>query len=161
MSKIKANSVVGITYVLTNSQGEELDRAEKAEPLQYIHGMSQIVPGLEKELEGLEVGVTKKVTVTPEEGYGEVNPDLKMTLTRKQFPKDAQIDAGMQFYASTGGERLLLTVTGINGEDIEVDGNHPLSGQTLNFDVEIISIRDATEEEMQHGHVHGPGGHEH
>jgi len=161
MSTVKTKSVVGISYVLTNNVGEELDRAEKAEPLLYIHGVGQLVPGLEKELEGMSVGQSKKVTVSPTEGYGEINPDLKMTLPRSQFPKDTELEAGMQFFATTGGERMMLTVIAVNGDKVEVDGNHPLSGQTLKFEVDVISIRDATDEELQHGHVHGPGGHHH
>lgn len=158
---IKNKSVVGISYVLTNSAGEELDRAEKNAPLYYLHGVGQIVPGLEKELTGLKVGDTKSVVVSPKEGYGEVNPDLRMTLARTQFPKEQSVEAGMQFFASAGGEKLMLTVVEVKGDDVEVDGNHPLSGQTLNFKVEVVGVRDATEEELQHGHVHGPGGHHH
>lgn len=158
---VRGNSVVGISYVLTNTAGEELDRAEKAEPLYYLHGSGQIVPGLEKELEGLKVGDKKDVTVTPKEGYGEINPDLRMTLAREQFPKNAKLEKGMQFFASSGGERMMLTVVGFKGEDVQVDGNHPLSGETLKFSVEVVALREATEEELKHGHVHGPGGHHH
>ncbi len=158
---VAQNSVVGISYVLTNTQGEELDRAEKAEPLYYLHGVGQIVPGLERELTGLKIGDKKTVTVTPKDGYGETNPDLRMSLPRTQFPKEAKIEAGMQFFASSGGDRMMLTVVGLKDEEVEVDGNHPLSGQTLKFEVEIVDVREATEEELKHGHVHGPGGHHH
>ncbi|MBI4177948.1 peptidylprolyl isomerase [bacterium] len=159
---IRKNSVVGLTYCLTNSEGQELDRAGADEPLSYLHGNGQIVPGLEKELEGLGIGDKRKVTVSPEEGYGEVVPELKVKAKRSNFPADLKIFPGQQFSAEAGaGHTQFFVVQEVEGDDVFLDGNHPLAGQTLHFDVEVVSVRDATKEELAHGHVHGEGGHHH
>ncbi len=159
---IKKHSVVSLSYCLKNANGQELDRADKEKPFAYLHGMGQMVPGLEKELEGLKVGDKKDVTVTPAEGYGELNPQLKIQVDRANFPKDADIQPGMQFEGQgDGGTRTVFTVKAVVGDKVEVDGNHPLAGETLHFAIEITAIRDATEEELTHGHAHGEGGHNH
>lgn len=156
---IKDQTVVSLSYSLKNSEGEELGRAEAAQPLSYLHGSGQIVPGLEQALEGLNVGDKKDITVSPKEGYGEVVPNLKMKVERKLFPPDADIQPGMQFRADIGnGKEHTFTVMSVEGDDINIDGNHPLSGQTLHFSVEVVEIREATKEELEHGHAHGPGG---
>lgn len=157
---IQKDSVVGISYILTNTAGAELDKADRSDPFFYLHGASNIVPGLEDELEGLKTGDKKKVSVSPELGYGELNPNLKIKVGRDAFPADAEIAAGMQFAADVGaGQPMPFTVERIEGDDIFLDGNHPLAGETLHFEVEIMSVRAATEEELDHGHAHGPGGH--
>lgn len=159
---IQKDSVVGISYVLTNNAGAELDKAEMSDPFFYLHGASNIVPGLEEELEGLKAGDKKKVSVSPELGYGELNPALKIKVGRDAFPEDAEIAEGMQFAADVGaGQPLPFTVERVEGNDIFLDGNHPLAGETLHFDVEVVSVREATAEELSHGHAHGPGGHHH
>jgi FKBP-type peptidyl-prolyl cis-trans isomerase SlyD len=151
-----------MAYSLRNDAGVILDQASNSDPFLYIQGGSQIVPGLESALEGLKIGEKKNVTVQPEDGYGPVHPGLKMTVKRSQFPGSAEIEAGMQFQAqSPEGHGMIFTITDVKGEDVTIDGNHPLAGQTLHFAVEILSIRDATEEETSHGHVHGEGGHHH
>lgn len=157
---VKKNKVVSIVYRLTNEKGEELDKAGKDDPFTYLHGASQIVPGLEKALETLAPGQKKVVTVPPTEGYGEVEPSLKMKLDKKEFPTDMPLEPGIQFQASVGeDEGLVFTVEKVDGDTVHVDGNHPLAGMTLHFDVEVVEVREATAEELSHGHVHGPGGH--
>ncbi len=160
MSKIAEGKVVQLRYSLKNSQGEVLDQADKDSPFVYLHGAQQIVPGLETALEGLTVGEKKAVAVPPAEGYGEKDPDLRLVVNRKQFPAGLEIQEGMQF--ETGqGEGMVFTVEKIEGEQIHIDGNHPLAGETLHFDVEVMQIRDATEEEKAHGHAHDGDGHHH
>lgn len=157
---IKEGTVVSLAYRLTNNEGEELDRADKGEPFSYLHGAGQIVPGLEDALTGLLVGSKKKVVVSPEDGYGVVEPNLRTTATRNQFPPDAELSVGMRFAADVGGDQpIVFTIVSLQGEEIGLDGNHPLAGETLNFDVEVLGIREATAEERSHGHAHGPDGH--
>lgn len=159
---IAAGKVVGMSYSLRNDAGVILDQASTEEPFLYIQGASQIVPGLETGLEGLKVGEKKNVTIAPDDAYGPVHPGLKMTVKKDQFPGVKDIEAGMQFQAqSPEGHGMIFTIVGVAGDDVTIDGNHPLAGQTLHFTVEILSIRDATAEEKAHGHVHGPGGHHH
>lgn len=160
---ITKGKVVTMSYLLVNDAGEELDKSEPGEPLVYLHGVGQIVPGLEKQLEGLKKGdKLTRLKVLPAEAYGELRPDLQLTVSRKQFPQDADLEAGMRFWAHTPeGQKHPFTVVAVAGDDIDIDGNHPLAGETLFFDVEIESIREATKEEMEHGHAHGPGGHSH
>ena len=159
---ISNGKVVNLIYSLSNDQGEVLDRADTEAPFTYLHGGQQIVPGLETALEGLTVGNKKKVVVIPSEGYGEIKPDLKLTVARTQFPADLDVEAGMQFEANgPDGQGVVFTVDSLQGDKVKIDGNHPLAGQTLHFDVEVISMRDATEEEKQHGHAHGEHGHDH
>lgn len=159
---IKDKSVVGIHYVLKNSKGEELDKSEPGQPLTYLHGAQQIVAGLEKALDGLSVGDKKEVAVSPEEGYGELDPKLRRKTQRSFFPKDVELKVGMEFTSDTGEDKhQKFTVKGFDGDDVQIDGNHPLAGETLHFSVEVDSIREATGEELKHGHVHGEGGHHH
>ena len=159
---IKDKSVVGINYVLKNSKGEELDKSDEKNPLVYLHGTQQIVPGLEKELSSLKVGDKKNVVVPPDQGYGEVDTKLHIKTERSFFPKDAKLKAGMEFSADAGdSKQKLFTVVKLEGDQVFLDGNHPLAGQTLHFDVEVVSIRHATAEELEHGHAHGEGGHHH
>ena len=159
---IKKNKVVSMSYCLKNTKGEELDRADTDKPLDYLHGGGNIVPGLENALEGLKIGDKKEVTVEPEDGYGEILTDLKMEVERKAFPADQKIAQGMQFMAElSDGKKHPFNVVKIKEDKVHVDGNHPLAGQTLQFSVEIMKIRDATPEELKHGHAHGEGGHHH
>jgi FKBP-type peptidyl-prolyl cis-trans isomerase SlyD len=155
--QIAQNSVVAFHYTLTNDEGEVLDSSEGREPLTYLHGAGNIIPGLEKELEGRENGEKLQVAVNPEEGYGETQPSLVQEVPRDSFQGVESIEPGMQFQAQTQGGPLMVTVTKVEGDTVVVDGNHPLAGQTLNFDVEIAEVREASEEEVEHGHVHGEG----
>jgi len=153
--------VVELLYTLKDSKGEVIDRSEKDDPLFYLHGEGQIVPGLEKELEGLAAGAKKRVVVSPDEGYGVSNPDLKISVKRSQFPGDVEVKEGMQFQAQAGDQGVVFTVASIEGDTVMIDGNHPLADQVLHFDVEVVSVREATKEELAHGHAHGPDGHGH
>lgn len=159
--QIAQNSVVAFHYTLTNDAGEVLDSSEGREPLTYLHGAGNIIPGLEKELEGRENGDKLQVAVSPEEGYGENQPSLVQEVPRDAFQGVESVEPGMQFQAQTQGGPLMVTVTKVEGDTVTVDGNHPLAGQKLNFDVEIAEVREATDEEVEHGHVHGEGGQEH
>lgn len=159
---ISSGKVVGMSYTLTDTDGNLLDQADAKDLFYYLHGHGNIVPGLEKGLEGLDVGAKEKITVLPEEAYGEVRSDLVVTVSRAQFPPGTDIQAGQEFMADVGGGRKMpFLVKDVEGDEITLDGNHPLAGQTLNFDIEIFEIRDATKEEMEHGHAHGAGGHHH
>jgi FKBP-type peptidyl-prolyl cis-trans isomerase SlyD len=160
---IKKGKVVSLCYMLKNDKGEELDRADKAEPFTYLHGASQIVPGLESAIEKLKPGDKKKVTVSAEEGYGEIDPNLRLSIERSVFPTDMPLKPGVQFEASLGeeGGEAVFTIQSVEGDKVHVDGNHPLAGQTLHFEIEVLAVRDATKEELSHGHVHGADGEHH
>ncbi|MCM2279321.1 MAG: peptidylprolyl isomerase [Oligoflexia bacterium] len=161
-TKVSNGKVIEMSYRLMNAKGEVLDQADSGSPFAYLHGAQQIVPGLESAIEGLSVGDKKNVVVQPEEGYGEVNPALKLVVTRAQFPTGVELKTGMQFEAQGGdGEGLVFMVENIEGDSIHINGNHPLAGETLHFAIEILKVRDATEEEKEHGHAHGGDGHQH
>ncbi len=159
---IGQDKVVSIHYTLTNGSGEVLDSSSGGEPLAYLHGKGNIIPGLEKALEGRKTGEKLDVKVAADEAYGQRDENLVQKVPRRAFGGVAKVEPGMQFHAQTSqGQTRLVTVTGVQGDMVTVDGNHPLAGQDLNFAVEVADIRDATEEELAHGHVHGPGGHHH
>ncbi len=159
---IENGKVVDLGYTLRNGEGEVLDEADAADAFTYLHGTQQIVPGLESALQGLKVGDKKKVVVSPAEGYGELDPTLKMSVKRSQFPDGEELEEGAMFETENeDGDPVVFTVESIEGDRIHVDGNHPLAGETLHFDVEVLKIRDATSEELEHGHAHGPDGHHH
>lgn len=159
--QIAQNSVVAFHYTLTNDAGEVLDSSEGREPLTYLHGGGNIIPGLEKELEGRTAGEKLNVNVSPEEGYGEVQEQLMQEVPLESFQGVESVEPGMQFQAQTEGGPLMVTVKKVEADTVVVDGNHPLAGQQLAFDVEIATVREASEEEIEHGHVHGEGGVEH
>jgi len=159
--QIADKKIVLIHYTLTNLDDEVMDSSEGAEPLAYLHGTGSIVPGLEKELEGKQAGDKLNVEVSPEEGYGELNPELIQEVDRAAFEGVDNIEVGMRFMAQTAWGQQPVVVTAITDETVIVDGNHPLADQTLKFDVEVVEVRDATEEELAHGHAHGEGGHHH
>lgn len=160
--QVGKDKVVAIDYTLTNNQGQVIDSSQGREPLAYLHGKGNIIPGLEKQLEGKNVGDNVKAVVKPEEGYGNHDPRMVQQVPAAAFKGVPEIKAGMQFQAQgPGGQVRLVTVTKVEGDNVTVDANHPLAGQTLNFDVTIKEVRDASAEELSHGHVHGPGGHQH
>ena len=147
--------VVTFHYKLTNSDGEQLDSSQGQDPLKYLHGASNIVPGLEKALEGKSAGDTLKIEVQPEEAYGPVQPQLVQQVPRSAFDDAPEIKPGMRFQAQGNeGQPQFITVTEVSGDEITVDGNHPLAGQVLHFDVTIETVREASEEEVAHGHPH-------
>ena len=151
--KIDNNCIVALHYTLTNDQGEQLDSSAGHDPLEYLHGAAGIVPGLENELSGKEAGDKFVVVIKPEDAYGEVQPELMMVVAREQFPEGQDIQPGMTFQAqSSEGEERMLAIASVDGDEITVDGNHPLAGQVLHFDVSVESVRAATEEEVAQGH---------
>ncbi|HEX7339564.1 MAG TPA: peptidylprolyl isomerase [Rhodanobacteraceae bacterium] len=159
--QIADRSVASFHYTLTNDAGEVIDSSREREPLAYLHGAGNIVPGLEKAMAGRGVGDSFKVDVAPEEGYGVRHEEMLQTVPKSAFQGVADIQPGMQFQASGPQGPFLVTVTKVEGDNVTVDGNHPLAGQTLHFDIEVTEVREATEEELGHGHVHGAGGHQH
>ncbi|HMM66195.1 MAG TPA: peptidylprolyl isomerase [Dokdonella sp.] len=159
--QIAERSVASFHYTLTNDAGDVLDSSEGREPLAYLHGVGNIVPGLEREMAGHVAGDSFSVDVAPEDGYGSYIDELVQVVPRKSFEGVADLAVGMQFQAQTGQGPIAVVVTEIEGDDVTVDGNHPLAGETLHFAVEIVDVRAASAEELQHGHVHGAGGHHH
>lgn len=155
---ITNNRVISIDYVLTDPQGQIIDSSKEAGPLDYIHGTGHLIPGLEKALEGKGVGENIKVTIQPQDGYGEIRQEMIQSIPRTQFDSEGQIEVGMQFMANTDDGRIILRVVKVTGDQVVVDGNHPLAGVVLNFDVNVVSVREATPEELRHGHIHGGAG---
>ncbi|MDX1491485.1 MAG: peptidylprolyl isomerase [Pseudohongiellaceae bacterium] len=158
---IEKHSVVNIHYTLKNDAGEVLDSSEGGNPLTYLHGAHGLIPGLESELDGKKVGDSFNAVVPPEQAYGEVNPELVHEVDRSMFRGVDKIEPGMVFTAQSEQGQQNITVSAVDGDKVTVDGNHPMAGKTLHFDVEVVDIREATAEEIEHGHVHGEGGHEH
>ena len=159
---IAPDHVVEIHYTLTNDQKQVVDSSRGDEPLPYLHGHGNIVPGLEQALVGKTVGDKLQVTVLPKEGYGEYDERLKKELPRSAFPKGAAIEVGAMFEASgPDGAPMVIRVVGTTSDKVQIDGNHPLAGQTLYFDVEIMKVRKATKSELEHGHAHPGDGHHH
>lgn len=159
--QVAKHKVVVIDYTLTDDQGAVIDSSKEGEPMAYIQGMNNIIPGLENALDGKQAGDSLKVTVQPSEGYGERDDAMRQQVPREMFDTEEGIQVGMQFHASDGDRVHIVTVIEATDTHVTVDGNHPLAGQTLNFDVTIVEVRDPSSEEMEHGHVHGPGGHQH
>ncbi len=159
---IAANKAVSIDYTLTNDAGEVIDSSAGGAPLAYLQGAGNIIVGLEKALEGKQAGDELTVSVEPQEAYGEYSAELVATLGRDMFEGVEQMEVGMQFHASApDGGMQIVTVRALEGDDVIVDGNHPLAGQRLTFAVKVVSVRDASAEEVAHGHIHGEGGHHH
>lgn len=159
--QIAENSAVTIHYTLTNSKGEVLDSSEGQEPLAYLSGASNIIPGLENALVGKQVGDKLEVTVEPEQAYGPLRDELVQKVNHENFEGVDDIHVGMQFMAQAPWGEQPVTVMNVEEDGITLDGNHPLAGQTLTFAVEVVEVRAASEEELSHGHVHGEGGHHH
>ena len=147
--------VVTIHYTLTDESGEVIDSSEGADPLAYLHGAGNLIPGLERELLGKTAGASLKTTVSPEDGYGEFQPELVETVPREAFEDIEKIEAGMAFEAEdSDGQARRVVVKEVSDDGITIDGNHPLAGVELNFDVQVVDVREASEEEIAHGHVH-------
>lgn len=153
--------VASIHYTLKNDAGEVLDSSEGREPLVYLHGAGNIIPGLESALDGKTEGDQLNVSVEPEQGYGPHREDLVQSVPRESFQGVDQIDVGMRFQAESNQGPMVVTVTAVDDNNVTVDGNHPLAGENLNFEVQVVEVREASDEEKEHGHPHGPGGHEH
>ena len=159
--QIKTNAVVSIHYTLTDKSGEVLDTSDGQEPLAYLHGRGNLISGLEKELEGKEEGDKLNVTIPPEDAYGIRDEQLVRKVSRSSFKDIQELQPGMQFQSQSDNGVEIFTITKIEGNEVTIDGNHALADVALTFDVEVTEIREATEEELAHGHVHGPGGHHH
>jgi FKBP-type peptidyl-prolyl cis-trans isomerase SlyD len=159
--EIAADRVVTIHYTLKDDDGAVLDSSAGGDPLAYIQGHGNIVAGLEKALEGRQDGNTLTVVVPAAEGYGIRNEALIQRVPKRALQGSGAIQKGMQFQARTEDGMRLFTVTAIVGDMVTLDGNHPLADKNLHFDVQIVGVRDATAEELEHGHVHGTGGHHH
>jgi len=159
MSSITAQKVISIDYTLTNKAGEQLDSSEGGEPLVYLHGAGNIIPGLEQALSGKKVGDQINVTIPPEEAYGLKEGPAPQAVPREAFPPDAVLEPGVSFVVQLedGGQQMVW-VSQVTEQLIFLDSNHPLAGETLNFDVTVRDIRDARSEELDHGHPHAPGG---
>ena len=159
--KINKNAVVTVDYVLRGDDGLVIDSSANHDgPLSYIHGIGALVPGLEAALEGMEKGGTISTRLEPADGYGEWKQELLAEVPRERFDGVTDLAVGMQFQMGTPNGHFTVTVTEISDSMVKVDGNHPLAGVALNFEVDVLDIREATAEELEHGHVHGPGGHE-
>lgn len=158
MHQVSKDMVVSIDYTLTGAAGTVIDSSQGGEPLMYLHGAGNIIPGLERALEGKAPGDEIKTTVDPNDGYGQKNPALVQPVPRKQFPEAKEISVGMQFQAQTNQGPRVVTIVGVNDDTVTVDANHPLAGETLAFDVKIVNVREATPQELEHGHVHGVNG---
>jgi len=155
--KITADKVITINYILKDDEGVVIDQSSDAS-FAYLHGHSNIIPGLENALTDKEIGDSFSLVIEPKDAYGEYNPAITQVIPRESFG-DAEVEVGMQFHAESDvGQPVLITISEINGDDITIDGNPPLAGVTLHYDVDIMEIRDATAEELSHGHVHAAGG---
>jgi FKBP-type peptidyl-prolyl cis-trans isomerase SlyD len=159
--QIAQDSVVSIHYTLKNDAGEVLDSSEGAEPLVYMHGNGNLIPGLEQALMGKSAGEKLAVSIAPDQAYGERDASLVQEVPRSAFRNVQTIEVGMQFQADSNQGPRMVTVVQVTDTTVTVDGNHPLAGEQLHFTVEITEVRAATQEELDHGHVHGPGGHHH
>ncbi|MDX1442929.1 MAG: peptidylprolyl isomerase [Gammaproteobacteria bacterium] len=159
--QISEKKVASIHYTLKNDAGDVLDTSSGRDALAYLHGANNIIPGLEKALEGKGAGDKVEVTVEPGEAYGERQESLVQEVPREAFQGVDEIKEGMQFQAQGPQGPVLVTVKAVADDKVTIDGNHPLAGETLHFDVEVSDVRDATDEELEHGHVHGAGGVEH
>jgi FKBP-type peptidyl-prolyl cis-trans isomerase SlyD len=157
--QVADNMAVSIHYTLTNDDGEELDSSIGDDALVYLHGRENIISGLEKALHGKTVGDKFNVRIAPEDAYGELMEEMIQVISRDMFEGIDNIEVGMQFNADVSSGSGVVTVVKIEDDDITIDGNHPLAGLALTFDVEVIDIRPATEDEAAHGHIHGTGCH--
>ena len=159
---IAENSVVTVNYTLTDDAGKVLDSSDGTKPMVYLHGSGDIVPGLEKALTGKGAGESLKVRVAPAEAYGELIPDGIKTIERSAFEGVDVVEVGMAFDAEApDGTEQHIVVTKVEGDTVTIDINHPLAGVALNFDIKILSVREATEEELDQGHTHEGDGHSH
>ena len=159
--QIENNKVVTLNYTLKDNDGNILDQSDDGSFV-YLHGAMNIIPGLENALTGKSAGDDLSVSVSPEEGYGVRDDSRVQNVPKNMFESGSDIQVGMQFHAQgQNGEVLVVTVSDVLDDEVVVDANHPLAGKELNFDVTVVEIREASAEELEHGHVHGPGGHHH
>lgn len=153
--------VIGFHYTLTDKAGATLDSSVGDEPLYFLEGAQQIIPGLERVIGLMNIGDKRKIEVKAQDAYGDINPELIVKVKKTQFPPDAQLQVGDQFQVNNDHHSPVFTIMAIADDEVTVDGNHPMAGKDLFFDVEIVGIRPATPEEVTHGHAHGAHGHGH
>ena len=159
---VSQHKVVSIHYKVADADSAEvIDSSEGGEPMTYLHGARNIIPGLEQALEGKEVGDELEVTIAPEDAYGEYSDDRIQQVPIEAFKEMEKVEPGMVVTAQSEQGQINLVVTEVDEATVTVDANHPLAGKSLKFDVRVDAVRDASEEEIQHGHVHGPEGHDH
>jgi FKBP-type peptidyl-prolyl cis-trans isomerase SlyD len=155
--QIANNTAVTIHYTLTNDAGEVLDSSTGGEPMVYLHGRGNIISGLEKTLQNKNVGDKFDVRIEPEDAYGEFSDDMIQVVSREMFDGIDDLEVGMQFHAAVNSGSGIVTIMKIDGDDITIDGNHPMAGLALSFAIEVVGVRLATKDENSHGHIHGAG----
>jgi FKBP-type peptidyl-prolyl cis-trans isomerase SlyD len=158
---VEKDKVISFHYTLKNSAGEQMETSRENDPMIYLNGANNIIVGLEKAMEGHSSGDEFVVTVEPEEGYGIRNEKNVQRVGLKRLKGIGKVSVGQVLNLQTNKGQVQVTVLKVGRFNVDVDGNHPLAGVQLTFEVEVMDIRDATEEEQEHRHVHGPGGHQH
>ncbi len=160
--QVDKHKVVLLDYTLKDSEGTVIDSTEGRGDFAYLHGTNNVIPGLEKTLLGRKTGDEVEVTIAPNDGYGERSDEMVQVVSKSMFDSGGDVQVGIQFYGEApDGQNIIFTVMEVKDDDVTIDGNHPLAGVELHFALKIMDIREATEEEISHGHVHGPGGHNH
>ena len=159
---ITQNKVVTMNFTLTDDYGNVLDSTDTGGSFSYISGGNMVLPKLEEAVNGMLIGTKKSLKLNAADGYGNYNEDALQVVGKENFPEDFVLEVGMEYIASNpDGVQMPFTITKVDGEEITIDFNHPLAGINLNFNIELVDVRDATAEELNHGHVHGAGGHHH
>ncbi len=159
---IESNKVVTMNFTLTDDDGNVLDSTDHGGPFSYLSGNNNILPKLEEAVNNMIIGTRKNIRLDAVDAYGQYNEQIVQVVGKENFPEDFVLEVGMEYLASNpDGVQMPFTIINVEGEEVTIDFNHPLAGKNLNFDVELLDVRDATAEEIAHGHVHGPGGHHH
>jgi len=157
---LEPNKVVTMSFNLTDDEGNVLDSTDNGGPFSYLTGKNMILPKLEEAVGGMIIGTKKNIKLNAVDGYGDYNEQIVQVVGRENFPKDFELEVGMSYVASNpDGAQMPFVITNVEGDSITIDFNHPFAGKNLNFDVELLDVRDATAEELSHGHAHGPDGH--
>ena len=159
--RIERGRIVTMHYTLKDESGATLESSRAGDPLAYLHGYGQLIPGLERELAGTEPGHVATVAVDPKDGYGERDARAVIRAEKASFPEDIAIEPGVEVAAETPTGPLSFVIVSVEGDEVVLDANHPMAGKTLTFDVEVMGVREATPDELSHGHAHGPHGHGH
>jgi FKBP-type peptidyl-prolyl cis-trans isomerase SlyD len=158
--KIERDTVVGLEFELREADGSVLEKSD--EPIEYLHGgYSGMFDAVEEKLDGLEAGAQVSVRLEPDDAFGVYDAELKRTEPRSAFPSGIEVGQRFEGRGAESGHTHIFTIVAVDEKNVEVDGNHPYAGKTLDFNCTVVSVRRATREEIQHGHVHGPGGHHH
>jgi FKBP-type peptidyl-prolyl cis-trans isomerase SlyD len=159
---IAQNKVVTMNFTLTDDHGNVLDSTDQNGPFSYLSGNNMVLPKLEEAVNGMIIGTKKSLKLNAVDGYGNYNEDARQVVGKENFPEDFVLEVGMEYMASNPeGVQMPFIITNVDGDAITIDFNHPLAGMNLNFEIELIDVRDATADELNHGHVHGVGGHHH